>query len=90
MPHVVAEPCIECRSLHCVEVCPVDCFIDAGTLLVIDPEVCIDCEACVPACPVGAIFPSDALPDQWSPFRDLNAMLARQRPRITRNSDASS
>lgn len=88
MAHVVAEPCIGCRSLDCADVCPVDCFVDADTLLVIDPDVCIDCEACVPACPADAIFASDALPEQWRPFQDLNATLARQKTRITRNVDA--
>ena len=29
-------------------------------MLFIDPEECIDCGACVPECPVEAIFPEDA------------------------------
>ena len=85
MAHVVAEPCIDCRSFDCVDVCPVDCFHDAGRLVVIDPETCIDCEACVAACPVDAIFHEDELPDQWRPFRDLNATLARQSRPIDRS-----
>ncbi|MGH9447272.1 MAG: 4Fe-4S binding protein, partial [Terriglobia bacterium] len=28
----------------------------------IDPDECIDCGACVPVCPVSAIFPTEDLP----------------------------
>ena len=48
MPHVVAEPCIKCKYTDCVEVCPVECFSEGENFLVIDPEECIDCGACVP------------------------------------------
>lgn len=78
MAHVVAEPCIECKHSACVMVCPVDCFREGERMLYIHPEECIDCEACVPACPSGAIFHEENLPDQWVPFRDLNATFARQ------------
>jgi ferredoxin len=50
----------------------VDCIHEAGRLLVIDPEECIDCGACEPECPVEAIFPEDALPDKWEPFVKIN------------------
>lgn len=33
--------------------------------LYIDPDVCIDCGACVPACPVEAIFYVDDVPDEF-------------------------
>ena len=26
MTYVVTENCIKCKYMHCVEVCPVDCF----------------------------------------------------------------
>ena len=39
------------------------------TMLVIDPEECIDCGACEPECPVEAIFPEDALPEKWRSSR---------------------
>ena len=35
-------------------------------------EECIDCEACVPECPVEAIFHEDDLPDEWKGFTALN------------------
>ena len=34
-------------------------------MLYIDPEECIDCDACVEACPVDACFAEDQLPDEW-------------------------
>jgi ferredoxin len=49
-----------------VDVCPVDCIhprkdepeFASTTMLYIHPEECIDCGACVPACPVAAIYDS--------------------------------
>ena len=58
MTFVVTEACIKCKYTDCVEVCPVDCFHEGPNMLVIDPEECIDCGACVPACPVAAIYDS--------------------------------
>ena len=55
MPHIVTEKCIKCKYTDCVEVCPVECFFDAGDCLVINPDTCIDCGVCVPECPIGAI-----------------------------------
>src|SRR5438132_14199759 len=39
----------------------------------IDPVECIDCGACVPVCPVSAIFALDDLPDKWKHFTEINA-----------------
>jgi len=38
-----------------------------------DPEECIDCGACEPACPVTAIFEESALPEQWRQYIKINA-----------------
>jgi ferredoxin len=43
-------------------------------MLYIDPEECIDCGACEPACPVTAIFAEEDLPDEEGPYLELNAM----------------
>jgi ferredoxin len=51
MTYVVTEACIKCKYMDCVEVCPVDCFYEGENMLVIDPEVCIDCGVCEPECP---------------------------------------
>ena len=72
MTFVVLENCIKCKYMDCVHVCPVDCFHEGPNFLVIDPEECIDCEACVPECPVEAIFHEDNLPDEWKSYLELN------------------
>ena len=60
MTFVVTDNCIKCKYTDCVTVCPVDCFHEGENMLVIDPEVCIDCGVCVAECPAGAIFPETA------------------------------
>jgi ferredoxin len=55
-----------------VVVCPVECFYEEATRLFINPEECIDCEACVPECPVEAIYHQDNVPEQWTSYIDLN------------------
>ena len=57
MTYVVTDKCIKCKYTDCVEVCPVDCFHEGKTMLVINPEECIDCGVCIPECPIGAIIP---------------------------------
>jgi len=80
---VVLDKCIKCKYTDCVEVCPVDCFREGPNMLVIDPEECIDCNLCVPECPVDAIVPEDELtPDQHA-FLALNARLAQKWPVIS-------
>ncbi len=87
MPYVVAEPCIKCKYTDCVEVCPVDCFKEGPNFLVIDPEECIDCGACVPECPTEAIFLDEDLPAQWTDYIEINARLAAKWPEITEQAD---
>ena len=83
MAYVVCEPCIKCKYTDCVEVCPVDCFHEDAEMLLIDPYECIDCNACVPVCPVEAIFPEEDVPDKWQEFVALNAEKAPDLPVIT-------
>ena len=78
MTYVVSDSCIRCKYTDCVEVCPVDCFHEGPNFLVIDPEECIDCEACAPECPVDAIFPEENVPGEWEAFIELNAEMAPQ------------
>lgn len=84
MAFVVAEPCVKCKYTDCVAVCPVDCFKEGPTMLVIDPTECIDCNACVPACPAKAIFLDEDLPGQWAPFLKFNADMAKSWPAISK------
>jgi NAD-dependent dihydropyrimidine dehydrogenase PreA subunit len=76
MTYVITEPCIDVLDKSCVEVCPVDCIhYDEGEdrMLYIDPDECIDCGACEPACPVTAIFAEDDVPDGMKDYTALNA-----------------
>ena len=41
--------------------------------LYIDPDICIDCGACEPECPVEAIFEEDDTPSKWTGFIAKNA-----------------
>ncbi len=81
MAYTIAEPCIGTKDTACVDVCPVDCIhprkdeeeFEAETMLYIHPDECIDCGACIPACPVEAIFVNEEVPDEWQSFIDINA-----------------
>tara|TARA_B100000949_G_C14026478_1_gene343577 strand:- start:175 stop:435 length:261 start_codon:yes stop_codon:yes gene_type:complete len=81
MVYVIAEPCIGTKDTACVDVCPVDCIhpktdeddFETPEMLYIDPDECIDCNACVPACPVSAIFEVDDLPEKWADYTEKNA-----------------
>lgn len=87
MTYVVAQPCTGTKDTACIDVCPVDCIhprkdeADFGeaTQVYIDPETCIDCGACEPACPAEAIFPADLVPEQWRSSVELNAAYYRAR-----------
>jgi ferredoxin len=81
MAYVVTEACIRCKYMDCVEVCPVDCFYEGETMLVINPNECIDCGVCEPECPAEAIVP-DTEPgiEKW---QELNATFSAQWPNIT-------
>ena len=63
-----AKPCFGCKYTDCVVVCPVECFYEDEQMLYIHPDECIDCEACVPECPVDAIFHEDNVPDEWKDY----------------------
>ncbi|OGQ78094.1 MAG: 4Fe-4S ferredoxin [Deltaproteobacteria bacterium RIFCSPLOWO2_12_FULL_60_19] len=75
MTYVITQPCIGVKDRSCIDVCPMDCIHgrDEDEMLYIEPEDCIDCGACVPACPVEAIFAESELPDKWRNFARINA-----------------
>jgi ferredoxin len=87
MTYVIAEPCVGSKDGSCIEVCPVDCIhptqdeaaYEEVPHLYIDPEECIDCDACATACPVEAIFSDTDLPPQWSGFAAVNAAYFQDR-----------
>jgi NAD-dependent dihydropyrimidine dehydrogenase PreA subunit len=81
MTYVIAEPCVGTKDTACVEVCPCDCIhpkkdeaeFAVATKLYIDPTHCIDCGACVPVCPVQAIFHEAELPEKWAHYLQVDA-----------------
>ena len=83
MPFIITDPCIGTKDTACVDVCPVDCIhprkdepeFDTATMLYIHPDECIDCGACVPACPVAAIYDSaEATPASQKSLIEANAV----------------
>jgi ferredoxin len=87
MAFVVTDNCRGCRYTDCVEVCPVDCFHGDDQMLYIDPAVCIDCSACVPACPVEAIYDEGSIPAELEAFVALNAERAPALPVVNRKAE---
>ncbi len=83
MAYVVTEDCILCKYTDCVDVCPVECFHEGPNFLVIDPDECIDCDLCVPECPINAIYAEDDLPENMRVFIELNIELSKIWPVIT-------
>ncbi len=88
MAFVVTDACINCKHTDCVEVCPVDCFYEGDNFIVINPEECIDCGLCEPACPVKAIYAEDELPPDQIPFVEINDNLSRKWPNLIQKKDA--
>jgi anaerobic selenocysteine-containing dehydrogenase/NADPH-dependent glutamate synthase beta subunit-like oxidoreductase/NAD-dependent dihydropyrimidine dehydrogenase PreA subunit len=82
MAFVVTQSCIGNKHTNCVDVCPVEAFREGPEMLFIDPETCIDCNACVAACPEGAIFPLSMVPQDQQSFIKLNAERAKSHPVI--------
>ncbi len=80
MTFVVTSNCHRCRFTDCVVVCPVDCFHGDEEMLYIDPDECIDCGACVPECPVEAIYDEGAVPLEESSWLAINEQRARALP----------
>jgi NAD-dependent dihydropyrimidine dehydrogenase PreA subunit len=83
MPFIITDPCIGTKDTACVDVCPVDCIhprkdepeFEHTSMLFIHPDECIDCGACVPACPVAAIYDSpDSTPPSQKELIEANAI----------------
>jgi len=80
MVFVITQPCVGVRDASCVDVCPVDCIhpgpeesgYESNEQLYINPDECISCGACEPACPMNAIFEEEAVPLEWRPYIKKN------------------
>lgn len=80
--HVVIDQCAGCRFTLCVTGCPVSCFHGDDERLYIDPDLCIDCGACIPLCPVKAILEDIDLADDGRRWLAINAERASALPVI--------
>ena len=83
MAYIITDPCIDTKDTACVDVCPVDCIhprkdepeFATARMLYIHPDECIDCGACVPACPVAAIYDSpEATPSSQKSLTEANTI----------------
>lgn len=70
MVYLIIEECVGCKDASCAQVCPVEAIRPlpnepAFTLvdrLFVDPVACVDCGACEPECPIGAVWREADLP----------------------------
>ena len=51
------------------------------------PGYLLDCDLCVPECPVQAIYSEGELPEKWAEYLEINARLAVDWPEITQQKD---
>jgi ferredoxin len=87
MTIVVTDNCQLCRFTECVSVCPVECFHCDDRMVYIDNDVCIDCRACIPVCPVKAIFAEEDLSPEQGHWVAVNAEKSRVLPIISEKQD---
>lgn len=73
MPYVITDACLDIMDRTCVDQCPVDCILQGERMLYINPDDCIDCGACEPVCPQGAIHLEAAIPDLLAEYSRINA-----------------
>ena len=84
MTYVINEKCLGERYATCVSVCPVDCMYPGEykgeVFMVIDPEICIDCGACLPECPIEAIVETPEEASDWAPINAELTPLFKDNP----------
>lgn len=83
MTTLVTDNCQRCRFTECVTSCPVSAFRAGEEMLFIDPDICVDCGACIPKCPVQAIYEDLDLPDELDEWIKINERRAKKLPKIT-------
>ena len=80
MAYIITRLCVDCKDTACADVCPVECIYeykgDDNTAfpnqLYINPDECIDCTNCEPACPWKAVFEEDETPEVFEDDIALN------------------
>ncbi len=86
MAYVISRLCQNCLDLACVDVCPVECIYELvgptdaehPRQLYIHPTECINCSACEPECPWGAIYEDQELPPSLAEDAVINAAAERE------------
>ncbi|HEV8549609.1 MAG TPA: 4Fe-4S dicluster domain-containing protein [Polyangiaceae bacterium] len=93
MAYVISRLCRDCKDYGCVNACPTACIVehrrpsDAAALpnqLFIDPDDCIDCNACVAECPWEAIYADADVPSAFVADIALNALVRERRQEFAR------
>lgn len=64
MAYVITSLCVGAKNKACLPGCPMDSIHEGEKQFYIDPATCIDCQACQSACPVGAIFWDQEVPEK--------------------------
>lgn len=72
MTFVITEACVDIKDKTCLDNCPVDCIYVGGRMSYINPDECIDCGACAPLCPQGAIFFAADIREPLVRYVDVN------------------
>lgn len=83
MAYVITSLCVDCKDTACADVCPVECIYEQNggasgkyaNQLYINPDECIDCTNCEPACPWKAIYEEDEVPAVFKADIALNAAI---------------
>jgi ferredoxin len=87
MTWVITRLCRDCLDTSCIDACPVDCIYEyVGPAddrfphqLYIDPEECIDCQACEPVCPWEAPLRDSDVPAAFEDDIALNALVLKHK-----------
>ena len=78
MTYVIGAACVDVMEKLCIEECPVDCIYEGARTMYSNPDECVDCGACEPACKVEAIYWEGDLPDDQRAHLADNAAFFRQ------------
>ena len=72
MVYVITEECVDVQDKSCMQECPADCIFDGRRMTYINPNLCIDCGACMTACPVDAVYYDAELPADKEEYVEIN------------------
>lgn len=78
MAYVITGGCVDIMDRLCMEQCPVDAIHAGSRMAYINPEECIDCGACVPACPQAAVFLESTVPADQATYVKINTEFFEQ------------